>query len=603
LADLAFGLTRYALPAGLVTAAACVIAIRLGAHANLLWLTALPLPALVSWVWLRPRPLRRVARRVDDHYKLDDQLGSTLELQPSDDPRTQAIVTLATERAHRLAAELDPRPVVAVRIGGLRWLDAVALGLVIAALYIPDPFGSSPAEYVPPRAAPTTASTEPRAGVDMTLAEPLRHDLRSLQGKTDESAAAASGILEVLEALETGELDRAEALARLEELESQLADAEQRFDETIDEDPNMLAEAMREFAEALKEQDLTERAGESFDEGEGDKGEEQLNDAAEQAVDDEAARKELERALKDAEKRLKDASAPRSDTARELAEAERRLRREQERKDGDPQERERRLKQQKERVEQLRRQHEREMAAQRRLDQLRRDSAAASAAQNGQARRDAVQKLSRGANQASNTASKTRRLQQARDAIEEAKTFVRRAGDDSQSGNRRKQQAQRFSKAAKGQRKGDKKGPKSTLLVEGEVGEGEPDMLIEQPGNSPGDSSDEGGDPSGEGDGQDDSSSPQPSDGIGDSSVDPLGERSGKDVRKRNLEVEASGRRGISRAQVIRDSSQQGFASEPYRQVFHDYRSFAQSALDTEALPAAKRRTVKRYYRLIQPRD
>ena len=71
----------------------------------------------------------------------------------------------------------------------------------------------------------------------------------------------------------------------------------------------------------------------------------------------------------------------------------------------------------------------------------------------------------------------------------------------------------------------------------------------------------------------------------------------------KNVRVKAKEGRGVSRAEVIRDASQEGFATEPYRKVYKDYRGFAQSAIDNEALPAAARRRIKRYYQLIQPRD
>ena len=73
-------------------------------------------------------------------------------------------------------------------------------------------------------------------------------------------------------------------------------------------------------------------------------------------------------------------------------------------------------------------------------------------------------------------------------------------------------------------------------------------------------------------------------------------------TRKKSLKVDAKKGRGATRAETIRDASQQGFASETYKDVYQDYRAFAQSAIDNEALPAAKRRRVKRYYQLIQPR-
>ena len=92
-------------------------------------------------------------------------------------------------------------------------------------------------------------------------------------------------------------------------------------------------------------------------------------------------------------------------------------------------------------------------------------------------------------------------------------------------------------------------------------------------------------------------------DGIGDGSEEALGAGDGTRRSAKDVRVDASGRRGASRAEVIRESSQSGFATESYRDVYQDYRAFAQNALDTETLPPAMRRRVKRYFQMIQPRD
>lgn len=130
MADAAWGLTRIALPAGLWLAALTLVAIRrFDAPSQLLWLTALPVPLVLAWAALRRHPWRAVARRVDEHYGLDDQLGNALELQArpprADDPRTADIVAIMQERAQTLAASLDPRPVVPLRVptpaGPMAW--------------------------------------------------------------------------------------------------------------------------------------------------------------------------------------------------------------------------------------------------------------------------------------------------------------------------------------------------------------------------------------------------------------------------------------------------------------------------------------------------
>jgi hypothetical protein len=189
---------------------------------------------------------------------------------------------------------------------------------------------------------------------------------------------------------------------------------------------------------------------------------------------------------------------------------------------------------------------------------------------------------------------------------------MRRAGQSGEQGDKRKQQMQKFAQAAKGKRDGKKEGP--TLLVEGgDLGDGEPSMMMEgDSGGDPQDSGDGGGDgqdgDSG-GDGQDSgqsADSPGDGQGLGDGqgkgSVDPLGDSSGLKVRPKDVRVDPKHGKGTTKAEIIKTASQEGFASAPYRDMYRDYKAFAQSALDSEALPPEQRRRAKRYFQLIQPR-
>jgi hypothetical protein len=623
LADTATGL-RWALPAGLLVAAVCLVAIkRLGAPAEILWLTGLPLPILAGWVLWRPRSLRAAARRIDSHYGLDDEIGNAYELATSaprgvsgNDPRTSAIVELLTEAAEQRAKTVDPRPVVPMAVPALHWVDAVAVLAVLGALFVPRPEPQLMQRWFAAPQLDALLTLPTRAGLDLALADPLRQNLRGLSDDEDEAAKIAQKILETLDKLESGELDRAEAFAELERLEELLREAEEEFEAKLDEDPGMLADAMRDLAETLEEHEITEKAGEALDDGRPEDAQEALDEAAEKAAEGSQAEQDAARkAMEAAERSLnKSAKQNKSDTDEQLDEAERRLRREQKKKNpADPEEHERRLKKMKERVEQLRRQQQREQAAQRRLDQLKRDAAdAANGKKNGQQRKRSMQKLSRGASGAAKKSRQASRMRQIRDAMDEAKTFVRRAGKQGDSAKRRRQQFRRFSKAANGKKgkKGKKGKGKTTLMVEGDIGDGQPDMFMEGDGQGQdgqgqeGDGQGQDGQGDAQGQGQDGGQGQMPGgDGIGDGSVDPRGDEQGIDTSKKTVHVNAREGRGVSRAEVISESSQEGFATEAYRDVFTDYRRFAQSALDNEALPPAQRRAVKRYYQLISPRQ
>lgn len=653
LADATWALGRVALPAAMILAAIVLVAIRrLGAPPSALWICAAPLPVALSWAALRPHAIRRVARRLDAHFGLDDQLGAALEFaapKPGTDARTAAIITLVQQRADALAQTLDPAPAIPVTVPPPRAIDAIAPALVALAWFVPP----TRADVIEPSFGAVLlepmAQASARAGLDLALAGPLRQSLRELTGPKDAPAAAAQEILDILDALERGELDRALALERLEELEREIAEADAELDSELREDPAMLAEALEELGDALQQEELTTKAGDALDAGEGEKAEAALAEAGEQAEADAAADQQMQRALAEAERKLAKQADEResSETAKQLDEAERRLRREEQKKPEDPEaaaEHERRLKQQKDKVEQLKRQHERELAAQKKVEELRRNAQQAAQSKAGSAdRKRQLEKLGRGMKEASRTASSSQRMQGAQDAIEEAKTFVRRSGQSGAGEDKRRQQFRKFDKAAKGEGKQDGKDGKgkgskgkSTLLVEGEVGEGK--AMGQMPGDGQGDGEGQGqdgqgqdgqgqdgqgqqgqgqgegqgqdgqGDGDGEGqdgDGQgngDNPSGASGSDGIGEGSQDPLGDPSKLAVGAKDVRVNARRGRGVSKAEILKDASQHGFATEPYRKTYEKYRDHAQSTLDSEAFPAAQRRLVKRYYQMIQGR-
>jgi len=618
LAATAAALTRVALPLGCLLAALGVAASRrFGAPAWLGWLGLAPFVGVLLWVWLRPARTRLAARRLDAFYGLHDLIGNALELTsrppPSDDPRAADLIALHVADAEQAAAGLDPRPVVPLRPPGLRLVDLAAAALLLAAMLVPPP-----APVLPEGQGPEDRPEEPGKAAakkppgDRALAEPLRQDLQALKDGKDRAAELAEKMLAILDAYGRGDLEREAAYAALEQLEKELAEAEAALEASLEEDPGILAEGMRKLAEALKQEEVTQPAGEAFARGDGDEAEKALASAEAAAEASDEAERELQRALSGAEKALGKAAGENSDTAAQLAEAERRLRRQQQQPAADPEEQERRLKKQQERVEELRRQHEREKAAQRKLEELRRQANEAQKGPKGsEQRKRSLEQLRREAGDAARKSSQSRRLGQARDDLEEAKSFMRRAGKNGDGNDdKRKQQMQKFAKAAKGKRGDKNKGP--TLLVEGEMGDGEPNMMMEgDSGGDPQDSGD-GGDPQdsgGDGDGQGDGQGAQAGqngqglgDGIGQGSTDPLGDPSGLKVKAKDVRVDPRQGKGMTKAEIIRTASQEGFASESYRDTYRDYRSFAQSTIDSEALPAEQRRRVKRYFQMIQPR-
>ncbi|TPV96325.1 MAG: hypothetical protein B7733_05000 [Myxococcales bacterium FL481] len=608
-ADAVGQLHRIAFPAGLLLLAASVVGIR-ATSLSPWWAMAsvLPVVGVIAWASGRPRDWRGDARRLDAHYGLHDQIGNALEFaaEPKPvDPATAAWMQAAVASACEASTDLDARPVVRLNLPRVNLRD-FASGLALAlAFLVPMPAPrTEPAPTAPPPLVESQADERP-APVRLPFSAPLRRDLGALSTGEGDVALVASNMLGVLAKLERGELDRTAALERLAELEQQLLAAEAAFEASVDEDPALLAEAVRQVAEAFTEHATTERAGEALARLGGEEATERLDEAFADSEADAAAAKAMDRALTDAERRLAAARRGAEDTRAQLEQAERRLRREENQQAEDQAAQERRLKRQRDRLDALRRQHEREQAAARELERLRRLARNARSSTKGNRspskRRQAQRDLSRGLGDAARKARQARRLSSGRDAMEQAKTLVRRAGQQNDNNRRRDRQRQRFARAAKGKKKGERGEP--TMFIEGDVGDddrGDPSVLLEEDSSAPPGGE---GESLGDGDLESERASSVPSHGIGEGSDNRLGDATGKQFRARDHQATPHEGRGATRAEVIADASQQGFATEAYRRVYTDYRAFAQSAIDDETLPAAKRRQVRRYFQMIQPRD
>ena len=620
LASALWGLSRVALPAGLLIAALAVGGQHLcythrASFAHLLWASLLPLLGVLVWAGFRPVDRRALARRVDAFYGTHDAIGNAMEFSVpgvslcSRDERASSFAQMAIRRGIAAVEGKDPRRVVPLEVPGLRRVDLLA-ALLLACSFLLPVRNPAPIDSPLATAAPLAGDElEDSRGIDMALADPLREQMRGLRdAKEAVPQKVAEEILEVLDALEHGEIDRATALERLAELEEELARAELEMEAAEEEDPGILGEGMRELGEALREHEIAQDVSDALARQDPEAAEKAMKEAFDKAETDTGAREAMEQAMKDAERALGRAADEKSDTAAKLAEAERRLKRQQKRPEADPEEQERRLKKKKEDVERLQRQHEKEKAAQRELERLRRKSQQSrSGSQGGQSkqkRKDAQQQMSQGMRDAMRKASQSRKMSAARDGLEEAKSFVRRSGKQGEKDSRRKQQQKAFSKAAKG-KKGKKGEP--SMLIEGEVGDGPPDSVMMDGGDQPGEGEGEGeGESEGEGEGEGQSSSPGDApggDGIGEGSMGALGDESGLATKKRDVHVSADQGRGATRAQIIEQASQDGFANEGYRRVYQDYRGFAQDAIDNESMPPSQRRRIKRYYQMIQPRD
>lgn len=603
---------RVALPVGLMIAAFAIISARL-LMTPMDWTLAAvaPIPVVLAFVAIHRRSLRATARRVDAHYRLHDRLGNAIEFAehsakiPDDDPRTREMAELAIADGAKSVGGLAAKPVVQFMFPRPRLLDGLALSLLLAALLLPQRVIEAPNDRLTTGPeVPELETDDADNGLDMTRAEPLREELRKLEASKEEEIARISNeLLGVLSDLEAGELDQKQALQQLEELDEQLLDAETKLEEQLEEDPWMMSEGMRELAEDLREHEVMREVAEALAKSDAEEVEKELQELMDKAEAEGGDLKaELDKALKEMERSLARTSKENTGTEKAMEEAERELSRQKKHPAEDPEEQERALERKKERLEELQRQADREKAAREKLEQLKQLSRQSQGnSQSGGAqhkRKDAQQKLSKGAGQASKQSRQQKQMGEVRDAMDQAKSFVQRSGQNGESQNRRKQQQQKFQKAAKGQKGQD--GKPATMLTEGEVGDTPDGVMMGEGQEGQGEGEGEGqGEGQGQGQGQTPGAGQGP--GMGDGSVDGLGDPNSMDVNTKNERVDAKQGKGQTRSEVIETASQEGFATESYKRVYRDYKSFAQSAMDNEELPEGHRRRVKRYYQMIQP--
>jgi hypothetical protein len=603
--------------------------------------------------WMRaPRPLE-TALLVDHTHPLGGRIASGISLAQTDARSSMAELAIDDALAHTAGISV-PR---ALSITEPRW--ARAAGLVVL-LSIASAFlaPSTPAIEPPP---------EPRAHlVTLAVHEDdlamLRDRVASLPERRRTAAVRAEidALNAILEDLSAREVDRTEALRRLGEIAEHLRSARPgALDATIEaltrlERPLSRSPLSESIGEALGEQDLStaatemDRLAERIEREPPSRAElERLREAmaaAARELDPEAMRRERE-ALEEQRDRLLD----REEEEASLSEAERTERTE---------ERERELERLRRDIEERR---EREAA----LDALRReleealgereDSTESESGESGESGLEsAAEDLHRFADEA---AGDGEREELARE-VEALREMIRRmreggSGEDGSNGEGGESEGSpsgegegrmdRFVLRARGEGSegegegmpigvpGEAGGEEGEGTTEGSAGEGgegeraetspgaggeggegegegagESEMLVLGEGSSrlelpgmggAGEGPEEG--PGSGGDGRSDSEGSGAGTGPGDDLTDPTG-RSGEHTTVRVAGEEGA---GATRSEVIRTSAARGFASRSYRDVYGDYRTHAEEALDDEEIPPGYRFYVERYFQLIRPRE
>lgn len=155
-----------------------------------------------------------------------------------------------------------------------------------------------------------------------------------------------------------------------------------------------------------------------------------------------------------------------------------------------------------------------------------------------------------------------------------------------------------FLNRAKGQ------GPDGDVLVEGEGGKGDQQMMILGQGGDtdviiPG-LGGQGQGQSGGGPGGD-----RPGASGAGNQHDPklLGDVTQIDSKRRLTRVTGKEGKGPTRSETILGAAEKGFATAPYRRVYSDYTAVSEQVMSKERVPPGYRFYVKRYFQMIKPRE
>lgn len=608
---------------------------------------------LVVAAALRPVDRLRLAIAVDRALGLRGRLGNALAL--ATDP--SGLAALARRDAEARAATIDPARVLPLRRP--RGLAAAALALVAAG-------ATATLGRAAPRAHPVVSPemtsrllpADAPAAVDPDALAALRERMTEARGRasSDEVRATTEAMNDLIERIAAGEIGRAEALARIAELEAGLDRGAARRAEQV-------RRALAEDARRMREARSTAALSRALTEGRLEDAAEALRALAERTRTEAPPRELIENLRALAQEREREARE------RELEEREREMerllqrRREREaRGEETPEEQERLLEQRRRELDRLRREHEARQEVERALERLHRELDDAADRMEQEHRRPseggsdamerAAEELSRRAREqqsAEQMRELARELERLREALREAqrsrseggrgrdgagqgesegaegeqggrearlRRFVLRAGggDDgegvsigvrrpggggegSEEGEQGSGEGGQRGQAGRGGPGGEEPGGQGESGGEGQMlllGEGG-DAVLEIPGL--GGRGSEGGPrrgSEGEGEGEGRGTGHDPS---------TLDEASARLAGGRSVRVGGEPGDGPSRSQVIRSASSRGFASRDYERVYGDYASHAEEAIERDRVPPGYRAYVERYFELIRPRS
>jgi hypothetical protein len=588
-----------------VLALTAIKALRLGASTQhiLLALGALPLGIFVTGTLLalfKRRSPWAGSLALDEHHQLHDRVTTALTFSRLPDGERSAFMQAAIEDALTTVGKLEPRRAVPIRVPRETWVVA----LLTAAL--------SGLSLLEVRVYETLAPPPAFEAMEMAQddVELFRELGKELEAKNDDPAALAAvrRFNQLVEDIAQRRLDRRDVFERLGELERELSRSAEIDKEAIDE-------GLKALARELEKSGLAKPAAEALDQKRLADAEKALRELAEKLrrkqgkptqAELEKLRQALQKASNTSGERLKNIEERR----RELEEERQSLLKKKNKGDAGVPNDDPKLKQNERQLERLDREKQRAERAQKELSKL--DKELAEAAQN--LMRDAgmsAEDLEQGAQDLNRMGKQEQSDEQKQDLLkrlQELRELLRQQG---KGGKDQMQRLMRFGQRARGgkpgsgDQQGQEQGEQSgkggkkdgpLRLGAGSGGESIPIPGMSQPssgrspgGQEPGDAP--GGEPGGKqyGSGHDPNVAGEASNLKGNT----------KDVTAAGVDTG----QGTASAEVIYGAAERGFVGKGYKNVYTEYETVAEQALNQDDIPSGYRFYVRRYFQLIRPRE
>ncbi len=620
-----------ALAVGLVGASVVVVLRKTGMvpeRAARLAIGGLLTQALVVGVvgYARRLPARAGAVTLDRFHGFADRLSSALAFadlpREARTPFMRAAIADATTHADRAS------PRLAVPFSWPRespFVLAMLVAIVALSLF-----------EVRTHVATYAAKTIEAVDVTADDLDAMREFLRAIDERTqtDDAKAATREFNQLIDDLANKRLDRTEAFRRMQQLEDKLMQGREA-------DPKAFEEALKQMGEELKKSEMTKPAGEALENKNLSQAERAMRDLAKKlrekgsAVDKaqlEKMREAMQKAAGDQAKRAETLGQRREELKQDL------LKQKQKAGDAGDNEEEKSLLKKKEReLERLDRESAQQDKTRRALERLDRELQKAA--------EDLMKDMNMSAQDLENAAEDVNRMakqemsqeekEQLRQKLQELRETMRQ---QSQGGQGQMSRLRTFQRRAQG--KGTQQGP-GQGGAPGQEGEGEDgkDGKDGKDGNGQGAQAGngEGAGQKGQGQGsggetwilgpngdkvmimtaQKGQGSASGESGQGGTGKNGAGRGQGHDpnvqgaatslksgVQDTQLQGNDTGQAGSpSRSEVILGAAERGFASRGYQNVYREYHTVAEEALNKDAIPGGYRFYVKRYFQLIRPRD